>query len=242
MTETNIFVSPLEEITLLEGSIFKEDETSLVGYWPVEASKYMMRILVEEDISLNTFLWIRNNSVKLKVQVDHIEKNFRDSAFHLISLSSVTFTGSLESTLHETHEVAKHTSEEGHFSEKKPLSLTIRSPRFCPAPPVIVIAKTFGSLDIFKFMTVDLSKSGMLMTETDEKAPFIGNTIIELNIDPEGIVFESSFECLGKIVRKDSTNTKAKFGVQLIDLPPELEAKWEQYIASLEYPTIKSRR
>ena len=65
MTANNVFVSSMEEITLLEGCIFKEDEKRLVRYWPVEASKYMMRILVDEDINLNEILWIKNNNVKI---------------------------------------------------------------------------------------------------------------------------------------------------------------------------------
>ncbi len=242
MTAASVFVSSLDEIVLIEGSLFRNNESELLRYWPIEASKYMMRILVDEEISTNETLWIKNKAIKIKLQVDQVSKNFRNSDFHLISLSSVTLTGSLDAILHSSSEVARHTGGEElkpHIANSK---LAIRAPRFCPAPPVFIEAKTFGSIDIFKFKTVDLSKSGMLVTETDEQAPFIIHTIVELTIDPSGIVFEAPLNCLGKIVRKDRSELKAKFGIQLIDLTPSLLKTWEFYIAGLERPNPENKK
>ena len=109
---------------------------------------------------------------------------------------------------------------------------------------ITVESKTIGTEAWCKMTTVDISKSGMLLTwSRKSKMPYIENTIIELTIDPDGRHFKAPVFCLAKVVRKAKPEKSASYrgdlgrelGVQIVQIDNDDYDVWENCLNQLEH-------
>ncbi|MGE0173557.1 MAG: PilZ domain-containing protein [Oligoflexales bacterium] len=117
----------------------------------------------------------------------------------------------------------------------------IQSVRYEIRPALIVKAKTFGTNDFYKFLTVNVSKTGILLQSTNFKAPFILNTIVEVVVESGLESLSKPVRCLGKIVRITEGATSAdpnEFGVKLFDFSDEDFRIWKKSLNKYEKTTL----
>jgi hypothetical protein len=70
---------------------------------------------------------------------------------------------------------------------------------------------------------------------SNRKLPFLVNTILELTVDPQGALFETPVQCLGKIVRMhQTTDRQTQFGVAIVQIEGKDAQTWERAIENLE--------
>ena len=98
-----------------------------------------------------------------------------------------------------------------------------------------------GAPKLEEFITVDASRTGMLLKPYEKAIPFQDGTIIELEIPLERITAtkQTFVTFLGKVVRVETENLRGKehkscVGVKLIQLNPNDEELWETIFHFLE--------
>jgi hypothetical protein len=110
---------------------------------------------------------------------------------------------------------------------------------------ITVASKTIGTEAWYKMSTVDISKSGLLLSwDRNTKMPFIRNTIIEITIDPSSSVLKTPVTCLAKVVRRDEAmeprpdNVRGDFGaevgVQIVQMDNDDLGAWVSCLSELE--------
>jgi hypothetical protein len=115
----------------------------------------------------------------------------------------------------------------------------VRASRFRPDRSMVVSSKTLGTGLIYDLITENVSRSGMLLNwEHRLPIPFIESTILEMTIDPGGEWLEKPLKCLGKIVRREVESSTShyndiSFGVAIVQIDDEDQAKWERCITDL---------
>src|SRR5690606_15066634 len=73
-----------------------------------------------------------------------------------------------------------------------------------------VESKTIGTDANYKLSTVDVSRSGLLLSwDKDFRIPFNVNTILEMTIDPDSKCLGGPVSCLGKVVRRERTEDRS---------------------------------
>ena len=98
-----------------------------------------------------------------------------------------------------------------------------------------VNSATIGCPNHFMLRSENISKTGMLLTWYNRpRAPFTKQTILEMNIDPEGAIFDTPLKCLGKVVRIIDSNKGRKYGIQIVQIDPDHQATWESMVENSE--------
>jgi hypothetical protein len=113
----------------------------------------------------------------------------------------------------------------------------IQSVRYVIKPAMVVKAKTFGTNDFYKFLTINVSKSGILLQSVNFKAPFILNTIVEVLVEGGLKTLAKPVRCLGKVVRVREGATLEEpfeFGVKLFDFSDEDFKVWKRALNKYE--------
>ncbi len=120
----------------------------------------------------------------------------------------------------------------------RPSSMRVRAPRV--PVDLMVESRTIGTNASYKFTTIDISRSGLLLSwQRDTKMPFIVNTLLELTIDPKGDCLDKPVACLGKVVRReandeDDTGKTMTLGIQIVQIDNTDLAQWEGCLSQLE--------
>jgi len=120
----------------------------------------------------------------------------------------------------------------------RPSKLRVRAPRV--PIDLEVSSKTIGTDANYSFYTEDVSRSGLLLVwEKDAKMPFNVNTLLEMTIDPGSSCLEKPVSCLGKVVRRESTEPDGKghgtrLGIQIVQMDNSDLSNWEQCVSQLE--------
>jgi hypothetical protein len=119
----------------------------------------------------------------------------------------------------------------------RPTVTRVRAPRV----PVglEVESRTIGTAAAYKLETLDVSRSGLLLSwQREMKVPFIINTIIEMTIDPHSTCLTEPVACLGKVVRREQTDadghTTTHLGVQIVQIDNNDLNAWEGCLTELE--------
>ena len=113
-----------------------------------------------------------------------------------------------------------------------------RAPRFDVGQSLLVASKTIGTAVAYNLATQNISKSGMLLSwEHSTPVPFSENTILELTIDPELSFLDEAVNCLGKVVRKETSirdgQKTTKFGIRIVQIDHSDLDSWELCIGDL---------
>lgn len=120
----------------------------------------------------------------------------------------------------------------------RPSKMRVRAPRV--PVDLMVESRTIGTNASYKFTTIDISRSGLLLSwQRDTKMPFIVNTLLELTIDPKGDCLDRPVACLGKVVRReaddeDDTGKTMTLGIQIVQIDNTDLAQWEGCLSQLE--------
>lgn len=120
----------------------------------------------------------------------------------------------------------------------RPGNMRVRAPRV--PMDLEVESRTIGTSAAYRFSTIDISRSGLLLAwERESKMPFIINTLLELTIDPKGACLEKPVNCLGKVVRReaehaDGRGNQARIGIQIVQIDNTDLRQWEGCLTELE--------
>jgi hypothetical protein len=119
----------------------------------------------------------------------------------------------------------------------KPGNPRVRSPRFQTGRELVVHSKTIGTALCYKLKTEDISVSGLLLTwGHNTQVPFLINTLIEMEIDPDCKWLSRPLSCVGKVVRRFGTDGSlgTKFGITIVQMDTNSIQEWENCVGSLE--------
>lgn len=124
------------------------------------------------------------------------------------------------------------------LSGQRKLRFEVRAPRF--PLDLTVTSNTIGVHDAFRLSTVNISRSGLLLSwKRASTMPFNEKTILELIIDPDGQLLSAPIRCLGKVVRRVDLAVSpgvigTHLGVQIIHMGDDDNGTWEQCFSDLE--------
>ena len=96
---------------------------------------------------------------------------------------------------------------------------------------MIVDTKTIGTNLCYSLRTINISKTGMLLSwNSSVKVPFIENTIIELKVDTTRQHLSFPVDCLGKVVRRidHGADPATDFGVHIVQMEAEDRLRWDK--------------
>ncbi len=114
----------------------------------------------------------------------------------------------------------------------------VRAPRM-PAE-LLIEARTLGTNQVYELGTVDVSRSGILVSWSRRgRMPYLVNTILEITIDPECSMLSAPVFCLAKVVRRDvtkddRTHTAGELGIQILQMDQSDATVWENCVTALE--------
>ena len=120
----------------------------------------------------------------------------------------------------------------------RPSTARVRAPRV--PMDLEVESRTIGTSAAYRFSTIDISRSGLLLAwERESRMPFIVNTLLELTIDPKGNHLQKPVSCLGKVVRRESEGesgkgNQARIGIQIVQIDNTDLQQWEGCLVELE--------
>lgn len=108
------------------------------------------------------------------------------------------------------------------------------APRF-EGQALQVKARTIGTKISFEMPVANVSVSGLLLSWKDpRKSPFAVNTILEMEIQHTASSQSRSIGCLGKVVRRFSTDTGTpSFGVKIIQTEADEQQAWRGIIDAI---------
>lgn len=114
---------------------------------------------------------------------------------------------------------------------------------------VYINASTFGTNKKYKLVTINLSHTGFLVASF-EYVPFAMNTLLELEIDPNGDILSHPINCIGKVVRMvkgesaglkeyiesfaEHEELKSIFGVQISEISQDDRVEWKNAVTELQ--------
>lgn len=110
----------------------------------------------------------------------------------------------------------------------------VRFARFATEIPTKVEARTFGSDEPYHMKTVNVSKSGFLISSPPGfRVPFHESTLLELVIHLEG----KPIRCLGKVIRceVDFEKKLKRYGINLCDIHVDDRERYFSYIDDVEH-------
>jgi hypothetical protein len=119
----------------------------------------------------------------------------------------------------------------------RPTVTRVRAPRVFV--DLEVESRTIGTQAAYKMSTLDVSRSGLLLSwERDSKMPFNVNTIIEMTIDPGATWLQTPVACLGKVVRREQHGAEGQMstqlGIQIVQIDNTDLSTWEGCLSELE--------
>jgi hypothetical protein len=124
---------------------------------------------------------------------------------------------------------------------KKPIKYNLlegrsRAERAPPPGPCVVETKTIGTTLAYNLPLENFSRTGFLLSSGPYlRIPFQINTILELNVDPRGTVFEQPFQFLAKIVRLNKKTTNVShYGVQILQVDSKDAHHWQKALDRIE--------
>ena len=112
----------------------------------------------------------------------------------------------------------------------------VRAPRFTTNGGLLVKSKTIGTMLAYQLSTDDISSSGMLLSwDHNATIPFRENTLLELEIDPQGSWLGKPLYCMGKVARRfvADEESKTKFGISIVQMDGDCMNKWENCIQKI---------
>lgn len=112
----------------------------------------------------------------------------------------------------------------------------VRASRFDLDGQIRVESRTIGSDLSYELTSLNISKTGMLLTwKSSVKIPFMEKTILELTVDPDGNILKKPLRCLAKIVRKFNQDGCETYGVRIVQMETEDVGLWESTIRSFAH-------
>jgi hypothetical protein len=110
----------------------------------------------------------------------------------------------------------------------------MRFARFNTEIPTRVEARTFGSEEPYHMKTINVSKTGFLLTSPPGfRVPFHQSTLLELTIFLE----DQPIRCLGKVIRceVDFEKKVKRYGIDICDIHAEDREKYFSFIEDTEH-------
>lgn len=237
---------PSNNFALIKGCLISDDGNP-ISYWPLEVSQFTLVIVTDQMLMIGDAVYLSHGPEKIPLSLTKSVANYNESVFFLCCFTSQNKSKNLEEILKQSPELRRWNAEGLHTD---PLRLPngqifVRAARFQPSKPLQLIAKTFGMPSKYDFSIENASKSGILMSEISEPAPFKVNTLLEIVIDPERALFSEPLSCLAKVVRVISAAAspygKNSFAVRMLENELAFCRVWATYVDELEQDIFKDR-
>ena len=118
-----------------------------------------------------------------------------------------------------------------------------RAKRVNSGGSLVVEVKTIGAPMAYRMVAKNASRTGLLLQrQSNQNVPFLENTILELDIDPDGHSITDPLRCLGKVVRLDQTGRSiCAYGVEIIQMGKWEQRAWEGRLINLRPREVLSR-
>ena len=203
-----------------------------ISYQPYEFSRYRLGIIAKKGMAAGDHLALSNAQGDFSFAVEEI--NNRDVCFGLVryKLKCLDPNENIEGLL-------KKTGSDRYLNNGTSAS-RIQNARFEIKPSITVSAKTFGTRVSHDCVTVNVSRSGVLLAAGGPvRIPFIKNTLLELTMERDGNWLSEPVHCIAKVVRTreaigNNKEVVRQFGVKIIEMNPRDEKVWESALLSIE--------
>lgn len=218
------------------GSLVHSASQKEISYQPFEISRYGMGILAPQGMSNGSILVLDNPAGRFYMHVVDSEVYGTAPELRRYYLVNVDQEIDLEDMFGKFAQ--PHMSALRHFEP-------IRFARFHADPNILVHAKTFGTVGFYSLQSVNVSRSGMLISAArDRSVPFLENTLLEVTLVPGGHWLFQPVHCLAKVVRVgESTdrrgNSHSCFGVKFIEFQDAGQNIWDKTVSNLEHKTSR---
>ena len=203
-----------------------------ISYQPYEFSRYRLGVIAKKGLAEGDELLLITPHGEFSFEIEEI--NNKDVCFGLVryKLKTLDLSENIEMLL-------KKMGSDKHLNTST-TSNRIQNARFEIKPSLTVSAKTFGTRISHNCITVNVSRSGVLLTARGAThIPFIQNTLLELTLKNDGQWLSEPVHCIGKVVRcrevmGHNKELVRQFGVRIIEMTPHDERVWESALVSIE--------
>lgn len=218
------------------GRLCLNGESASLSYQPYEISKHFLGIMTDRSLSSGSVLQLRAHPGKLlSLKVLRSLPASPANRFKRYLLQSTDTSVDMEQIF----------VQNGCFKKQEILQKRqIQATRYPTVPAIQVDVSTFGSTSIHRLQTINISKSGLLLTNHGLKhAPFIVNTLVELSMIDRGGWLQKPIYCLGKVIRRMSESNNSyrghqEFGIKIVELDESYATIWYDIIGLLSEQAV----
>ena len=209
-----------------------------ISYQPYEYSRYRIGVIAKKGQALGDVLVLQTSQGEFAFAIEEI--NNKDVCFGLVryKLKSLDLAENIEDLL-------KRIGCDKYINSST-TSGRIQNARFEIKPSITVSAKTFGTRVSHDCVTVNVSRSGVLLTAGGPaRIPFIQNTLLELTLKKDDNWLTEPVHCIAKVVRcrealGRNREVVRQFGIKIIEMNPHDEKVWESALHSIEDDILRS--
>lgn len=222
------------------GALMLKKSKEEIKYQPFEISRYGLGIITSQPLDIGSDLVLKSSlgEVPFRVSTQIPASEAGSLRYRLVALDMEADVEQFILDVANNEKVAALT-----------LTKNLQHARFDTDPPIPVIAKTFGSTNRYRFQTVNVSTSGILMALDDEiTAPFNINTLLELELIPNGVWLHEPLSCLGKVIRRNTfarhsgQSPVVSFGIQFLEFQKDDLKVWQAILKDIERHLLLSNK
>lgn len=237
--EAKILTDELDNFGL--GHLYVASDKELLAYQPFEVSQYRLAIIAKKGLEAGTELLLATPIGSVRLKIDEVSEQHMECLEGYLGrykLASLDLGVNIE-------RLFKRLGCDKYLDSGLGVN-SLQNVRFAIEPCMGVEVKTFGSQNNHMLSTVNVSKTGMLLSaDKDYHVPFIENTLLELRVSPSRseVWVKNQFECLAKVVRCTTVETEEnrnvrQFGIKLIELSEEAKEIWDDAIKIIEQDSV----
>lgn len=202
-----------------------------ITYQPFEISRYGLGIITDQPLDVGSDLVLKSavGEIPFRVSSQIFGMDGEELRYRLVALDMEADIEQFILDISTNEKVASLA-----------LSRNLQFARFETEPPIPVLAKTFGSTNRYQFKTINASASGLLIAGNDDKiAPFNVNTLLEIEMFPNGAWLNEPLNCLAKVARRNSLTRPGQppvllFGIHFLEFQKQDMKTWQQVLKDIE--------
>lgn len=213
------------------GPMHSETDDTPIPYLPFQMSKYSLGIVAHDGLDVGSEIVVNAPIGSIPLRVIGIDRQ------------GVPPGGARYNLMSTLPDMDFETAYESVGTSNQRLC-GVRQTRFQTLPPVVVVSKTFGSTSIYDFVSVNASKSGILMMATKGNVPFREGTLVEVEIQRNQHWLDRDLSLHARVVHHTLVEGKIKHkthyvGLELKDFVQNGEHIWRKALEKLEKANIK---
>lgn len=211
-----------------------------LDYQPIEVSRSCLHMVSYAQLTRGEILQLENDDLQLFLQVGDAQPYAPGEGLTRYELFRYDSAVDLEDIF------AKYASID--TDSKTTLFEPIRFSRFKTDTKLLVHAKLFGTVGIYSLTSLNVSRSGLLLTSDRQgEVPFRENSLVEITIVPRGDVLFMPIQALAKVVRvEDAQNmhwqASKKFALKFLEFQDQGQVVWDQTIELIEQTQNRLQR